>query len=170
MIRAVAFWAGLALALGAINVQIVRKQAVVDGGSTVLLRLRPVDPRSLMQGDYMRLAYEEALLPRDRSGLPPDGRIVVALDGDGVARFVRLDGGEPLGAGERLLRYRLRFPPGLDEATGPPELSFGAESFAFQEGHAEAYGDARYGVLRVAEDGGSVLVGLADAERRPIRP
>ena len=171
MIRAALFWGGLALVLGAINLQIAEKEAILEEGRTVLLRLRPVDPRSLMQGDYMRLAYEETLLPRERTDLPPDGRIVVALDEDGVARFVRVHGGgEPPRAGEALLRYRLRHPPGLDAAIGPPELSFGAESFTFQEGHAEAYQRAAYGVLKVDPEGGSVLVGLADEDRRPIVP
>ena len=50
------------------------------------------------------------------------------------------------------------------------EIFIGAESFLFQEGHAEAYSQARYGILRVAADGSSVLAGLADVARRPIRP
>lgn len=172
MIRAAVFWVGLALVLGVINFQIAAKQAIVNEGRTVLLPLRPVDPRSLMQGDYMRLAYDDALLPRGRTeDPPPDGRIVVALDEDGVARFVRRHTeGEPPAPGEALLRYRLRHPAGLRPASRRPELRFGAETFAFQEGHAEAYQRAAYGILKVAEDGGSVLAGLADEDRRPISP
>ena len=49
-------------------------------------------------------------------------------------------------------------------------IALGAGSFFFQEGHGDAYEQARYGILKVAPDGGSVLVGLADAGRRPIRP
>ncbi len=39
----------------------------------VLLRLAPVDPRSLMQGDYMRLNYELArqLGNRQQDEAPP---------------------------------------------------------------------------------------------------
>src|SRR3546814_17810835 len=62
----------------------------------------------------------------------------------------------------------LRAPFGLDE--GEAEVAIGAESFLFQDGHAEAYAAARYGILKVAPDGSSVLAGLADSERRPIRP
>jgi len=72
--------------------------------------------------------------------------------------------------GEQLLRYRRRGPVGLQRSPEQAEVFIGAESFFFQEGHADAYEDARYGILKVAPDGGSVLAGLADAERRPIRP
>src|SRR3546814_7520410 len=52
------------LVLGAVNLQVLQKQRVLDDGRTVLLALRPVDPRSLIQGDYMVLRYAEALVPR----------------------------------------------------------------------------------------------------------
>lgn len=167
-------WGGLALILVFVNLQIWEKQRVIDHGRTVLLELRPVDPRSLMQGDYMVLRYEEtvvpAAVPAPTIGGPIGGRIIIALDDLGVARFRRFDGGEPLAADEQRLRYRLRAPMGFAAAPERVELHLGAESFLFQEGHADAYARARYGILRVAPDGASVLAGLADAERRPIRP
>lgn len=101
----------------------------------------------------MQLAYAlESSLPGDslESG---DGRIVIRLDGRGVASFVRVH------AGERLLRYRWR-----------GRLRLGAESFFFQEGLADLYARARYGELKVAPDGGSVLVGLRDEALQRIEP
>jgi len=167
-------WGGLALILVVVNLQIWEKQQVLDHGRTVLLELRPVDPRSLMQGDYMVLRYEQTVVPAAAAaptiGGPIGGRIVVALDEDGVARFRRFDGGEKLAADEQRLRYRLRAPMGFEVVPERVELHLGAESFLFQEGHGEAYAQARYGILKVAPDGASVLAGLADAERRPIRP
>ncbi|MFT6791681.1 MAG: hypothetical protein ACJA04_000891 [Cellvibrionaceae bacterium] len=43
------------LVLGVLNYGIYQKQKIKDHGEIVLLELAPVDPRSLMQGDYMRL-------------------------------------------------------------------------------------------------------------------
>ncbi len=173
-LRAIGLWGGLALVLVAVNQQILAKQRVLDDGRTVLLALRPADPRSLMQGDYMILRYEEALVPPGEgagAGAPElDGRIVLALDADGVARFRRFDDGREPAPDEQRLRYKRRAPAGLDPAADRIEVFVGAESFFFQEGHADAYEQARYGILKVAPDGGSVLVGLADAGRRPIRP
>lgn len=167
---ALGLWGGLALVLVAMNLLILQKQRVLDDGRTVLLALRPADPRSLMQGDYMELRYAEALVPVAQEAPEIDGRVVVALDGDGVARFLRFDDGGDLAPDEQRLRYKRRSPAGLEPRPDQMEIFIGAESFLFQEGHADAYSEARFGILRVAADGSSVLAGLADAEGRPIRP
>src|SRR3546814_17006407 len=57
-------WGGLLLVLGAVNLQVLQKQSVLDDGRTVLLALRPVDPRPLTQGDYTVRRYAEALVPQ----------------------------------------------------------------------------------------------------------
>lgn len=154
----------LALALGlALTIPgwvVVAKERVLAAGETVLLRLAPVDPRSLMQGDYMRLRYALVgdIPAVDR--LAPRGALVVTRDRDGVAGFVRVDDGGPLQPGELRLRY---FKRGHD-------VSLGAETFLFPEGEGEALEAARYGELAVAAAGDSVLVGLRDGERRPLGP
>ncbi|NNG04713.1 MAG: GDYXXLXY domain-containing protein [Inquilinus sp.] len=161
--RLALFLGGLALVLGMANYAIWQKQAVVDEGRLVLLRLAPVDPRSLIQGDYMRLRYAASQgAVADIDALPWRGRFVFRLDADGVAGFVRVDDGTALAAGEFHIVYRKR--------GGFGGIDLGAGSYFFQEGDADLYASARYGVLRVAEDGGSVLVGLADENRETIRP
>jgi uncharacterized membrane-anchored protein len=145
----------LAGALLVVNALIVQKERVLDTGEPVLVELHPVDPRSLMQGDYMTLRYRIA----DRFGAHArDGRMVVRLDERGVADFVRWDDGQPLQAGERLLRYR--------ERDGGVRL--GAEAFFFEEGKGELYARARFGELRVTKRGDAVLVGLRDGERNRL--
>jgi len=47
---------GLALLAG-INATVWRFEHAMSQGEVVLIELAPVDPRSLMQGDYMRLNY-----------------------------------------------------------------------------------------------------------------
>ena len=146
--------------LGALNVMIYQKEMTLREGKVVLLELAPVDPRSLMQGDYMVLRYKLAREVRADS-LPHDGRLVLSLDGTGVATYRRLHApGEPLGPDEQLLRYRRR---GND-------LRLGAESFFFQEGHAKHYSGAKYGELRVAASGESVLAGLRDKDLERMGP
>ena len=99
---------GLVLVLGVANYAIVEKERVLASGTPMLVELAPVDPRSLIQGDYMRLDYALARELRE-TRVSRDGRMVVSLDSGGVARFVRLhDGRAPLAPGERLLQYRKR--------------------------------------------------------------
>ena len=50
----------LILLLGYFNWSVYKKEQILKDGRLVLLQLVPVDPRSLMQGDYMRLSYKEA--------------------------------------------------------------------------------------------------------------
>ena len=163
MMRKVAFWAVGVLALAAANGLIAHKEHVLRTGDTMLLKLAPVDPRSLIQGDYMDLAYDierqmDSQVLRGR-GLT-SGCIVVSLDDRGVAQYLRVHGGEELGKGEHLLRYRLR-------RWGP---RVGADAFFFQEGHAHHYERAKYGELRVAPSGNSVLVGLRGHDLKPLGP
>ena len=157
--RTIGLFAGLLLVLGVPAGLIAHKELVLASGTTMLLRLAPRDPRSLMQGDYMELRYAIAAdVEKQTQGWPADGALVVTLDENGVATFVRRHADTPLAAGERLLRYRLR----------GTWLRLGAESFFFQEGQGGLYAAGRYGELRVAPDGESVLVALRDDQRRVL--
>lgn len=134
-----------------------KKEQTLSKGKLVLFRLAPVDPRSLMQGDYMALNYEVAslneLYPGDRLHLvPPKGYAVIASDSNHVARIVRLQpntGG--LSTGEKLIKHH----------KGHYDLlRLGTESFFFEEGQGLAYEKAVYGGLRIDGTGNSILVGI----------
>jgi uncharacterized membrane-anchored protein len=159
MRKIVALIAGLAV-LAFVNVGIYQREQLLTHGKTVLLRLRPVDPRSLMQGDYMRLNFEIAdqAFPFEKSNPPADGQVIVALDPHGIAEFRRLGDGRPLAPDETALRYRIR--------GGDPK--FATNAFFFEEGRADAYNSAKYGEFRVGADGGMILTGLRDDRLRPL--
>ncbi len=150
VIKGILFWGTALLVLATVNLFIFRKENILANRRTILLRLAPRDPRSLIQGDYMILGYSiarDVRIPKDQLGRK--GRIVVSLDENNVAHFVRIHKGESLQDGEHLLFYRNR-----------GGLRIGAESFFFQEGDAELYSRARYAELNVDSSGASVLVGL----------
>ncbi|MCP5367206.1 MAG: GDYXXLXY domain-containing protein [Hyphomicrobiales bacterium] len=152
---------GAVLVLGVAHWDILGKQAIVAHGREILLPLRPVDPRSLIQGDYMRLRYRASVHPdKAAAALPRRGTVVLALDGDGVGAYARPDDGTALAPGEARLRYMARHRDGT--------LRYGGESFFFQEGDAALYRDAKYGRLRVDDAGRAVLVGVAGEDRRPL--
>ena len=157
--RSVLIGVGLLLALGVPNVAIIRKELLLANGSSILLELAPVDPRSLIQGDYMRLDYAITRTLGGARDWPRDGHLVVRVDSNGVGRFVRRHAdGTPLAGDERLLLYRRR----------GGRIRVGTDAFHFQEGTADRYEEARYGELRVDDSGATVLVGLRDAELRPL--
>jgi uncharacterized membrane-anchored protein len=141
--------AGIAV-LAVVNWSIHAREQLLVSGRVVLLELAPVDPRSLMQGDYMALRFKVA-----NEGLQGDGHVVVGIDDGVVGTFRRLDDGTPLAADEARLRYRMR--------NDRPQ--FATNAFFFEEGHAGDYTKARFGEFRVAPDGEAILTGLRDAER-----
>ena len=148
--------------LAVLGAQVYIKERLLAGAERVYLELAPVDPRSLMQGDYMQLRY---VVARDAAELvggdtPRSGRLVVRVDQDRVARLVRIHDGSALGEDERLVRYRRK----------GSRLQVVPGSFFFQEGHAALYERARYGVFAFGEGSGALLVGLADEARERIEP
>lgn len=149
---------GLVFALALPGYSIMQKERLLATGEVVLLELAPVDPRSLIQGDYMRLRYALTRDLETHHAWPREGAIVVRVDSQRVATFVRRDDGSPRGAGELLLKYRKR-----------NQVLVGSDAFFFEEGSAPKYESARYGELRVAPNGATVLVGLRDSLARPIR-
>lgn len=159
MRKTIALLAGLAV-LAIVNFGIWQRERLITEGEIVLLQLAPVDPRSLMQGDYMRLNFDIANRVF-RLGGPDvaDGRIVVAVDDRRVGTFRRRDDGSPLAPGEKVLRYRIR--------GGMP--SFGTNAYFFEEGSAAAFADAAYGEFRVGADGEMILTGLRDSNYRRLQ-
>lgn len=165
----IAILAGV-LILVVVNFSIAGKERLLAEGRVVYLQLMPVDPRSLMQGDYMALRFgvaEEAMraLPRtegeqnwNEGFINRDGRIVASLDEKGVATFARLDDGQPLTANEVLLRYRVR----------NGQLKFATNAYFFQEGTSEQYVTTSYGLFRVDEDGEMLLTNLCDGDLKVL--
>jgi uncharacterized membrane-anchored protein len=133
-------------------------EALIATGEVVMLELAPVDPRSLMQGDYMRLAYaiERQTIATD----DPAPTLILTVDGRGVATFARLAKDGAAGPGERAFAAKRQ--SWGDHITVEPH------SFLFQEGRADEFAKARYGIFRVAPTGRHLLVGLADRDGRRI--
>ena len=160
--RSVVLWASLVVILLVANVAVLGKERTVRTGTVVFLELAPRDPRSILQGDYMALRY---VLTREignqrRSEISASGHVVVSLDSNGVASFVRFDDGSGAAAGERLLKFRKR----------GGRVRVASDAFFFEEGSGPVYQRARYGELRVDDDGNAVLVGLRDEDLRPLGP
>ena len=134
--------AAAALVLIAVNVSIVAKERIKTNGERIYLALAPVDPRSLMQGDYLALRFELANhIVADRSG---SAALIVAPNG------VATHNPDPNASGLKI-RYRIR----------NDRVWLGTNAYFFEEGTADRYAGARYGEFRVDRDSGeAVLVGL----------
>ena len=149
----------LILLLVYFNYSVAKKEKLSENGQLVLLELAPVDPPSLMQGDYMALRYKISENIGSQN-IAKRGYCVVQLDSNNVARSVRFQKDRtPLNKGEQLIEY-----------TSPDQwnINIGAESFFFQEGQAAKYERAKYGGIKTDKKGNSLLTGLYDEHLKKI--
>ena len=122
-------------------------------GQLVLLELAPVDPRSLMQGDYMALSYA---VDGQLRGLEQNVATYAHLHLGAEGRAVLAGTGAQPSSEPGVVSVRIR--------RGKWGASIGPNAFFFQEGTAAVYEQARWGGFRVAEDGTALLTGLYDAD------
>ncbi|GAA3961409.1 GDYXXLXY domain-containing protein [Allohahella marinimesophila] len=161
--------------LAGFNWAVVEKERILNEGKVLYLELAPVDPRSLMQGDYMALRFaiendiRQALAQTDEMPQAADGSLIVRLDDRQVASFHRLqdfvpdvvgDSAVTTRADEVQLQYRIR----------RGQVEFATDAFFFQEGQDTPYEAARYGQFRLGEDGTLILTGLHGTELEHLQP
>jgi uncharacterized membrane-anchored protein len=156
MRKLIVLLAGIAI-LALANYSIYEKEHLLANGRVVLLELTPVDPRSLMQGDYMALRFAIQLAVTPSPDLR-DGHLIAAIDNRGIATFRRLDNRTPLATDEVKIFYRVR----------ADQVKLGTNAFFFQEGDEPLYRDARYGEARIDNDGQLLLTGLRDADLKKL--
>ena len=148
----------LVLVLGYTLYYVRAKETILADGHRLLFELAPVDPRSLIQGDYMQLDYAVSRQARRQLNERKTGYVVVT-DSAGLARYVRVQSApEPRAADEYLVNFTV-------DDWG---LNVGAGEYFFQEGLADTFARARYGELRLDGDGNTLLTGLYDGERRRL--
>lgn len=144
---------GLLLVLVAFAHAVWEKEQLLKTGEQAFIRLAPVDPRSLMQGDYMILNYD---IPSELASIArqqEQGLFVYRHNDQREVTLLRVAGdNETLQQGEKYMQFRYR-----DRG-----IQLGANSFFFQEGKAEHFEQAKFGEVRIAEDGNVILVGLRD--------
>lgn len=152
----------LVLLIAYFNWSVFEKEKTIKQGKLVLLPLAPVDPRSLMQGDYMNLNYEVNDLG-DSTIADKRGYCILRTNVKGFAERIRFQKNlQPLGKDELAIKY-------FSEALGSfTRIHVGAESYFFEEGQAKRFENAKYGGLRIDDMGNSVLVGVYDANFKKI--
>jgi len=152
---------GMVATLAVMGATVVDMEVTSARGDQVFLELAPRDPRSIIQGDYMRLGYRVGRqASQEHRGMPTTGDLVISLDDDRVGTFVRFDSDGMLAASEHRLDYRVR----------NNRVDVGVGSWMFEEGTADVWNQARYGEFRVLSGGRAVLVGMRDADLQALGP
>ncbi|QDL55476.1 GDYXXLXY domain-containing protein [Rhodoferax aquaticus] len=160
--QALSLLAGGLLTVLVANGAIWQKEGLIANGTRMYVALQPVDPRSLMQGDYMQLRFvslDSTQLPvlDNMTGHRPT--LLATLDARGVATLKGVHTSTvPLQPNEQLVQ--------LTPKDGQWVLV--TDAWFFKEGQAARWQAAKFGEFRVLPDGRALLVGLADGLLRPI--
>lgn len=154
---------GVVLTLAVANYSIWQKETLIATGQKVFVELAPADPRSLMQGDFMRLNYRvwnnQAAQVIDRGLTAQRPYLVVRLNPLGVVQLIRTDQSDALLEGGEM---KIELTPKGDG------WMLVSDAWFFKEGDAQRWEAAKYGEFRVLPSGQSLLVGLADAQLKAI--
>jgi len=144
--------AAVLLILAAAAVTIYQFEQTLKTGRLVNIELAPVDPRSIMQGDYMALTFAI-----DRE-LKDDARQYkyawIKVNNKQLASLHSLSNQLP--QQESIVGLLLRQRDGIS--------SVGPNAFFFAEGTAALYEQARYGQFRIDTSGKALLTGLLDKD------
>ncbi|MBP3716280.1 MAG: GDYXXLXY domain-containing protein [Paludibacteraceae bacterium] len=147
----------LAAVLVFFGLLLVKNEQVISNGPEIYLQLRPVDPRSIMQGDYMELNYSLCNEINKRNE-KEKGYAIVGVDKEQLIRLQ--DEVKPVNDGEVALKYTA----GHHGRNGRIRLS--NHSYFFQEGTGSIYSQAKYALVKVDKCGNIHIVHLCDHNKK----
>lgn len=167
--------------IGFLGWSLYGRAAILQHGREIALRIRPVDPRDLLRGDYVALSYDISTLPAElvRDAPPRDDREIKSMtvrvrpgaDGlaEPVAVFLGAEPATPASGDEVDLKARASTNWRADTVTIP--VTYGIERFYLPEGEGRPIENAvgeRSFIMRVAVSSGGVpqIKALYDGETR----
>jgi len=150
---------------------VVKNEWHLNHSKSIFIQLKPVDPRSILQGDYMALAYELNLQsPKAIAGSDSKALDQVIFNHSSVSAKVILDSQNRVVrtlldvnnsfAGQSLI---LKNPENRLQALYPA-----SRSFLFAEGLAQCYGKAKYAEFKVNTKGEAILFDLRGEELQSL--
>jgi len=144
------------------NYAVYEKQQILSDGDIVLLKISPMDPRSIMQGDYIAFKYAiEEEMENEVKNPQMRGYAVIKPGPDRVAHFVRIYQGEALADDEKIIKYQYNSELSHRYVIRP-------SSFIFQEGLGPLYQKAEYAIFHYRGSQHYLLVGMADKNKVEI--
>jgi len=137
---------------------VVQKERLISSGQKMILKLQPVDPRSLMQGDYMRLDFQLANDIENKEKFETK-KAIVKLDSKNIGTLKSLyTKGSKLNKNEIVLNFKYKY----------DRVVIITDAWFFQEGKAKKFEEAKYGEFRIDSSGVGLLVKLLDKDLKEI--
>lgn len=152
------------LQFGFLGYQTASSERLLATGSVVKLELQPIDPRSMLQGDYVQLSYTISQLPdeidRELDDQSFRGRIQIVLSKNeqGLHEFNRIySDGEPLKSSEIVINGK------RDTYSWNNQIDYGIENYFVAEGTGlEVERNAHFAYVRIGNNGNAILERLSE--------
>ena len=152
--------ATILLQFALLGYQIWSSESILTNGTTVKLELAPVDPRSLLQGDYVQLSYTIATLPDTDFEAGKKLRVVLRKQENGIHGYS--------GIYEQDGVWNQPYEKQADDviingtAVGYQRIEYGIESFFVPEGTGlEVERTAKYAIIKIGSKGDALLESLS---------
>lgn len=144
---------------------IVKNEYHLNNAQSVYVSLQPVDPRSILQGDYMALNYDLGLEDVYEEQIDNQAQVksYVQLDSQNRVIKTRFDTQQIVGQLSKPVPLILKNPDNLLDRLYPA-----ANSFLFAEGLEPCYRNAQYAHLSVTANGQTLLLGLVDENLKSL--
>ncbi|MFK4437920.1 putative membrane-anchored protein/putative membrane protein [Paenibacillus sp. RC21] len=145
----------IVLQLGVIGYQTVRSETLLATGASIKLKLAPVDPRSLLQGDYVMLNYDISTPFSQDNWNRGKVKVVLTPGSQGVYIADRL-----YQDGEKLSNHEVI----LNGQWNGSRIQYGIENYFIPEGTGRnVEQNAHYAYIRVSQNGDALLERLSDS-------
>lgn len=155
------------LQLSILSVQVIKSEIILQQGETVILELQPIDPRSLIQGDYVMLAYTVGNLEIPNGMHNERVNMVLRKDETNVYQYA--------GYYHHHKKWNKDYQPEAEDViitgryNGDNQVHFGIESYFVPEGTGlEVEENAKFAIVKVAKDGNSILESVQKGRLLPF--
>ncbi|MED1785569.1 GDYXXLXY domain-containing protein [Brevibacillus fortis] len=144
-----------------IGYQVWSSETILANGKTVKLELVPIDPRSLLQGDYVILGYTISTLDQEDIESGEKIRVVLRQQANGLysySGFYEIEG-----------QWNRTYEPQSSDVVingntiGSNRVEYGIESYFVPEGTGlEVERNAKYAIVKIGERGDAILESLSN--------
>ncbi|WP_371018289.1 GDYXXLXY domain-containing protein [Pseudalkalibacillus sp. JSM 102089] len=151
-------WLVVILMISIVTYNGVKNEVALQSGKEIRLALAPVDPRSMLQGDYVTLRYDISTLPGPVLPANKKIKVVLASTANGSYEY----GGYYKIEGD----WNKPYEPSDDDVIlngttySDHDVQYGIESFFISEGTGEIFEDKTMAIIKVSENGDALLIGL----------
>ena len=152
-------WLVVILMVSFVTYNGVKNEVALQSGKEIRLALAPIDPRSVLQGDYVMLRYDISTLP-EATELPANKKIKVVLSPTSKGTYeyggyYKIEG-----------NWNKPYEPSDDDIVvngliySDHDVQYGIESFFISEGTGQVFEDKTMAIIKVSENGNALLVEL----------